>query len=239
MNATATDSEVLRDVAGEGTDFSSEDEAHTNPVVSCEEHFCSVSGASESSSDLTFIQQESILQSMVNDVGDAFPDLIFAMATRGEQPLLQISQRQLHSHPPFGMISRAQVTVQYNFYTAYVMMKKWESGILVSSEDLITVCLKISAKSEFKFCPGINPEQYETEYYAAIRFHIRSVHKTEFPFSRVDSMNCLLWFKLALNARASEKDSAEVRCKYCKRLVLDLECQKRRTISESPSRKVK
>ena len=119
------------------------------------------------------------------------------------------------------------------------MMRKWESGILVSSEDLITVSLKISAKSEFKFCPGINPEQYETEYYAAIRFHIRSVRKTEFPFARVDSVNCLLWFKLALNARASEKDSAEVRCKYCKRLVLDLECQKRRTISESPSRKVK
>ena len=44
--------------------------------MSCEEHFCSVSGASESSPDLTFIQQESILQSMVNDVGDAFPDLI-------------------------------------------------------------------------------------------------------------------------------------------------------------------
>ena len=102
VNATATDREVLRDVAGEGTDFFSEDEAHTNPVVSCEEHFCSVSGASESSPDLTFIQQESILQSMVNDVGDAFPDLIFAMATGGEQPLLQISQRQLHSHPPFG-----------------------------------------------------------------------------------------------------------------------------------------
>lgn len=52
-------------------------------------------------------------------------------------------------------------------------------------------------------------------------------------------MNCLLWFKLASNATANEKASAEVRCKHCKRLVLDLECQKRRTLSESPSRKVK
>ena len=66
------------------------------------------------------------------------------------------------------MVSRVQVTVQYNFYIAYVMMRRWESGILVSSKDLITMCLKISAKSEYKFCPGVNPEQYETEYYVTI-----------------------------------------------------------------------
>ena len=161
------------------------------------------------------------------------------MATGGEQPLLQISQRHLHSHPPFGMVSHAQVTVQYNFYTAFVMMRRWESRILVSSEDLVTVCLKFSAKSDYKFCPGINPQQYETEYHTFIRFHIKSVHRTEFPFARVDSVNCLLWFRLALNATTSEKASAEVRCQHCKRLVLDLDCQKKRTISESPSRKVK
>ena len=119
------------------------------------------------------------------------------------------------------------------------MIRKWESGILVSSKDLITMCLKISAKSQYKFCPGVNPEQYETEYYAINRFHIKSVYRTDFPFARVDSVNCLLWFKLASNATASEKASAEVRCKHYKRLVLDLECQKRRTLSESPSRKVK
>lgn len=118
-------------------------------------------------------------------------------------------------------------------------MRKWKSGILVSSEDLITVRLKIFAKSEYKFCPGVNPKQYETEYYVVIQFHIKSVRRTEFPFARVDSVNCLLWFKLAPNATASEKASAEVRCKHCKRLVLDLECQKKRSVSESPSRKVK
>jgi len=90
------------------------------------------------------------------------------MTTGGEQPLLQISQRQLHSHHPFGMVSHVQVTVQYKIYTAYVMMRKWESGILVSSEDLSTVCLKISAKSKYKFCPGVNTEQYEIKYYATI-----------------------------------------------------------------------
>ena len=94
------------------------------------------------------------------------------------------------------MVSRVQVTVQYNFYTAYVMMRKWESGILVSSKDLI-----ISGKSEYKFCPGVNPEQYETEYYAAIQFHIKSVCKTEFPFTRADSVNCLLWHPMQMLVR--------------------------------------
>ena len=136
---------------------------HTNLVVSSGlgsgEHLCSVSNTSEtgSNSGLTFVQQATILQSMISGVVDTFPDLIFAMATGGEQPLLQISQRQLHSHPPFGMVSRVQVTVQYNFYTAFVMMRKWKSGILVGSDDLVTVCVKFSAKSDYKFCPGVNP----------------------------------------------------------------------------------
>ena len=145
-NATATYSETVHDVLGKGsTCFDEGNEVHMNPVVSSEENLCSVSSASESSPNLTFVHQASILQSMINGVVDTFPDLIFAMATGGEQPLLQISQRQLHSHPPFGMVSRVQVTVQYTLYTAYVMMRKWKSGILVSSEDLSMVCLKISA----------------------------------------------------------------------------------------------
>ena len=153
--------------------------------------------------------------------------------------MLQISQRKLHNHPPFGMLSRIQITAQYNCYTAYIMMRTWETGRLRSIEDLTTICLKFSVKSEYKFCPGINPEHYETEYFAVIRFHITTVRKTVFPFARVDSVNCLLWFKLARNAKASEKVSTEVRCGPCKRLITDLEWQKHNTTSESPSRKLK
>ena len=56
------------------------------------------------------------------------------------------------------MISCVQVTVQYNLYIAYVMMRKWESGSLASGEDLASLCVKFSSKSEYKFCPGLNPE---------------------------------------------------------------------------------
>ena len=203
------------------------------------EDFGSAKGASTSSVDPPFNQQANTLQSMVGGVMSSFPELNFVMATGGERPLLQISQQQLYNHPPFGMVSRVQITVQYNYYTAYVLMRKWESGTLTSIEDLTMVCLKFSSKSEHKFCPGINPEDYETEYFAAIRFHIASVRRMEFPFARVDSVNCLLWFRLARNAKAIEKASIEVRCGPCKRLITDLEWQKRNTTSESPSRKRK
>ena len=229
--------------AGEEIGFTDED----NQAVSINAAEDTHSGESVSASNTridcidlpSFIQQTDILMSLMQGVVDSFPDLNFAMATGDEQPLLQISQRQLHHHPPFGMISRVQVTVQYNLYIAYVMMRKWESGSLASGEDLASLCVKFSSKSEYKFCPGLNPEQYETEYYAVIRFHIKSVRRSEFPVARVDSVNCLQWFKLAPNATRNEKAATEVRCKSCKRLVLDLDCQKRRTIAESPSRKVK
>ena len=187
--------------------------------------------------DPPFTQQASILQAMAQSLVTNFPELIFSMATGSEQPLLQISQRQLHNHPQFGMVSRMQITVQYNCYIAYAMMRKWESGGLTSIEDLTTVCLKFSMTSKYTFCPGINPEKYKAEFYHFIRFHIKSVRRAEFPFYRVDSVKCLMWFKLAHNATASEKAALEVRCMYCKRLVTDLECQKRRTVAESPSRK--
>ena len=59
------------------------------------------------------------------------------------------------------------------------------------------------------------------------------------PFARVDSVNCKLWFTLASNATSVEKSCSEVRCSACKRLVTDLDCQRRHTLAESPSRKLK
>ena len=54
------------------------------------------------------------------------------MATGGEQPLLQISQRQPHSHPPFGMVSRVQVTVQLSETGAPLAEQKYNQASLVS-----------------------------------------------------------------------------------------------------------
>ena len=76
-------------------------------------------------------------------------------------------------------------------------------------------------------------------YYEVIRFHIKSVRLTDFPFKRIDSINCKLLFKLAHNARMEEKLSNEVKCSPCKHLVTDLEHQKRRTEAETPTRRTK
>ena len=72
-----------------------------------------------------------------------------------------------------------------------------------------------------------------------IRFYIKSVRLCEFPFTRVDSVTCRLWFKPALNLSVAEKEANEVKCPPCKRLVHHLNWQKKKTASESPVRKIK
>ena len=58
----------------------------------------------------SFVKQAETLEAMMQDAERRFPDLAFTMATTDEQPLLQISQRQLYNHPPFGMVSRVQIS---------------------------------------------------------------------------------------------------------------------------------
>ena len=72
-----------------------------------------------------------------------------------------------------------------------------------------------------------------------IRFHLKSVRYRTTPFQRVDSVNCVLWFKPPVNGPLSEKSLKEVMCSACKRLKLDLDWQRKRTLCESPSRKIK
>ena len=55
----------------------------------------------------------------------------------------------------------------------------------------------------------------------------------------MDSVNCMLWFKPALNLSATEKAANEVRCSPCKRLVHDLNWQRKKTEAESPNKKFK
>ena len=43
----------------------------------------------------------------------------------------------------------------------------------------------------------------------------------------------------ACNATSAEKSAREVLCFACKRLVTDLNCQRRRTLAESPQRKLR
>jgi len=119
------------------------------------------------------------------------------------------------------------------------MMRLWSEGEIKTIDDLVDLCTIFSTKSSYKFCPGIDPVHYEDEYHKVIHFHIKSVRQSEFPFSHVDSVNCKLWFLPASNISVTEKAASEVKCPACKHLVHDLSLQRKRTLAESPSRRIK
>lgn len=112
-------------------------------------------------------------------------------------------------------------------------------GKVKDTDDAYEICWQISSLSGYKFCPGIEPDYYEEEYHKVLRFHVKSVRLCHFPFSRVDSVNCMLWFKPALNLPVAEKAAREVKCPPYKHLVHDLNWQKTKTDAESPARKIK
>ena len=134
---------------------------------------------------------------------------------------------------------RIQLVIQYKCYTASVLMRTWKLGEVKSLEDIMELSRDFSNKSVYKFCPGIDPLYFEEEYHKIICFHIKNVRLCQFPFMRVDSIICKLWFIPASNISAVEKSANEVKCPACKRLIHDLNCQKKRTVAESPSRKIK
>ena len=170
-----------------------------------------------------------------------FPSLAFMLSSdiESNQPVVVVTQRELANHPPFGLVSRVQVTITGRKYVVHILMRMWESGELDGRDSIHALCNKFVANTEYKFCPGLDPEEYQNEYFERIRFHIKSVREATTPFHRVDSVNCVLWFLLAPNATMAEKKSKQVRCRACKRLITDLYCQLQRTLKETPSRKLK
>ena len=173
----------------------------------------------------TLHEQQEFLQGIVNSVTGKFPELAFTLRYDGlncTNPVLEISQRAMFNHPPLGLTSRICVTIQNKHYKNLVMMRLWSEVEIKSADDVKDLCFSFCKRSPYKFCPGIDPVHYENEYHQAIRFHIKSVRQLEFPFSRVDSVNCKLWFLPASNCKVAEKAASEMRCTPCKRLVHDL-----------------
>ena len=183
---------------------------------------------------------KSFHREVCDTVAKRFPELCFvAVQDFSGNSMIVITQRTLNHHPHFGYVSRIRVIILAFQYEVHVIMRKLESGVFESVANVQELCNKFSAQSNYKFCPGIDPQHYKLHYYEAIRFDIKSVRQTMEPFARVDSINCKLWYQLASNATSAEKCCSEVRCSACKRLVTDLDCQRRCTLAESPCRKIK
>ena len=207
-----------------------------------EMHNTSSNTVVNSAPEVSTENQEQFLSKIHQEIASRFPSLCFAMSrvevNSTQIPVLTISQRHLSVHLPHGMLSRIQGYVQYKEYSVHVMMRLWRKQSFESTEDIVDLC-KIIGGNSHKFCPGIDPELYLKEYKEVIRFDIKSVRLTDFPFHRVHSVKCDLLFELARNATKEEKDAKEVKCYPCKDLVRHLERQKTRTLKETPTRKAK
>lgn len=169
-------------------------------------------------------------------------EYVVTECTFEEESCLLISHKQLYNHPPFGMTARCRISVKVQEYTVHVLMRAVESGLLsaaTATETILHLCSKYSTTSEsYKFCPGLQPAEYE-RHKDIIRFDVKSVRRTTEPFDRVDSINCLMWFEIGKKARKERREANEVVCSRCVRLRCDLERQIKRTENESPSKKIK
>ena len=116
-----------------------------------------------------------------------FVKLCFAAVEDSLGNPMVITQQTLYLHPLFGYMSQIRVSIWGYQYEVHVLMKKWESGMLHSISDVQQLCKKFSAGSDYKFCPGIDPQHYRLYYYEAIRFDLKSVRQTMKPFVCVDS----------------------------------------------------
>ena len=190
--------------------------------------------------------QEAFLTELRTNLSARYRELLFSMASgiansTSTQVIstMLITPATFHHHPPYGLVPCIQVSVQYKVYTVTVLMRVWKKEIFESYDELDAVCKMIGSNTNHKFCPGIEMNHYMTEYYESIRFHIHSVRVSKFPFDRVDSHKCDLYFELACNARRVEKGSSEVLCYPCKRLINHLERQKTRTAEETSTKKLK
>jgi len=153
-------------------------------------------------------------------------------------PVYVVTQRELFNHPSFGYTSRTSIALKGSEYVINALSFHVESGTIANDGDVHELCHRFSNQLSYKFCSGIDWNVYE-EKYQVIRYHLKSVRYSTSPFQRVDSVNCPLWFKQSVKARASEKYASKAMCSVCKRLKTHLDWQLKRTLSESPSRKVK
>ena len=95
---------------------------------------------------VSLIEQQQFLQTILDGVNSLFPEFSFSMARNGSNgaPVLTVTQKDLYSHPPLGLISRIQLTIEYKKYSIFVLMRLWRTGEVKSIEDAIKVCQDIT-----------------------------------------------------------------------------------------------
>ena len=101
-------------------------------------------------------------------------------------------------------------------------MRSQQTGTIETVDQFLSLCEMANVKGEYKFHPGICPSEYQTRYFSKIRYDVKNVRRTKYPFEQIDSSDYLMFHKLAKNASIIEKGLECVPCYACKRLVKDL-----------------
>ena len=103
-----------------------------------------------------------------------------------------------------------QVLSKTQFSTSLVLS---DGSINVKELDMLTE--KFS--SDYKLCHGVSPEEYQ-ELSNNIHINVKSKTEHVFPFHRITSTRCSLWFQAPKNLRKEEKENG-ARCSNCKYFV--------------------
>ena len=148
---------------------------------------------------------------------------------------LLVDSQRWHWHPPAGSTSRIRLVVSEDgSFDFQVLLRSKQAGKIESVDQFLELCkMMANVNGEFKFCPGIDSQQYQEEYFSKIRYDVKQLRQSDHPFNRVDSSSCLLFHKLAKNAGIMEKEMDCVLCKSCKRLVSDLNERLKTAVSSS------
>uniref|UniRef100_A0A1X7UFB1 Uncharacterized protein n=1 Tax=Amphimedon queenslandica TaxID=400682 RepID=A0A1X7UFB1_AMPQE len=131
--------------------------------------------------------------SLMDDLYNAqshFKGFVTEKCVYEDEQCLVLSHRKLFNHPPLGLTSRVRIVIKANCqYVVQVVLRDFEKGALVpenAKEEVTVLCKKYATDSLlFKFCPGIDPAEYE-EAVKVIRFNLKSVRKTTEPILRVE-----------------------------------------------------
>ena len=177
--------------------------------------------------ETVFDKNTSVLQleKIIASLESKFPELAFTLGhVLGHcEKILVVTQRALAFMPPFGYTSCVQVTIGKDCsYRIHVLLRELECSTVTDEGKLHALLKKIFNVSS-KFCPGIEWKHYHEHYFDVIRFHPKSLHRTEAPFYCIDSVNCKLLFEVPQNAPLTVKSCAEVTCSAYKQLVSDLD----------------
>ena len=83
---------------------------------------------------------------------------------------------------PFGLVSHLQATITGRKYIVHILMRMWEPGELDGQDSIHALFNKFVANTEYKFCPCLDSEEYQNEYFERISFHIKSVREATSAF---------------------------------------------------------